>query len=162
MNKLLYNTLIFCCLSATYSCSRETVGVDTIYRAEAAVNAGHNTMAQNSADSIMEYHSENLDVFTPSQLCRLAMVYKKLADNSFTGEETNLAIALKLYKKAFEISADSVILFRRSLTLDDAAAFEVLSSLHAMTDAPVDLAKEEPIDSIGLEGIPYSESAISH
>ena len=161
MKKAYFIFLILCSL-AIYACSTQTTGADAINRAESAINAGEHTLAQQCADSLLHDHGDKLSMLTPSQLCRLALVYKKLADNTLSSEDANTATALNLYKMAFSINADSVIVFRRSLTLDDAAAFEVLSSLQAMADYPADLEAEEPTDSIGLAPEPYDQSATSH
>jgi len=144
------------------ACTASTTGADAIDRAENAIAAGDHNLAQRCADSLIHNGTQKLSKLRPSQLCRLALIYKKLADNALTSEEANTSTALKLYKMAFSQNADSVIVFRRSLTLDDAAAFEVLSSLHAMTDAPVDLEAEEPLDSIGIDTTIYQQPAATH
>lgn len=154
--------IIISAASLLSGCGSRPVAADAILRAENAIYNGNMSTAQECADSLLAFNNENPETLTPSELCRLALIYKKLADNSLTYEDINTTNALKLYKKAFATNADSVIIYRRSLTLDDAAAFEVLSSLHAMADSPVDLEAEEPLDSMGLGDDIYPESATSH
>lgn len=158
MKKTLSFILILFCAAMAASCGSRTVGADVIDRAEHAIIQGDHTAAQRCADSLVLAENDMLSSLSPSQLCRLALVYKKLADNTITNEDVNTATALRIYKMAFTLSADSVIIFRRSLTLDDAAAFEVLSSLNDVAEKPVDLNAAEPVDSIGSETEIYEEA----
>lgn len=103
-------------------------------RAESAMSDGYHDYARVTADSIMGVSEEEFMNFSPVTLCRLAVIYKKLADTGVGSEDADLAIALRCYRRAFALSADSVITFRRGLTLDDAAAFEVLSKLTVASD----------------------------
>ncbi len=162
MKKSLTIILIFFCASIAVSCGSRTVGADVIDRAEHAMARGEHSAAQRCADSLVLAETDMLSALSPSQLCRLALIYKKLADNALTNEDVNTATALRIYKMAFSRSADSVIVFRRSLTLDDAAAFEVLSSLNAVADTPVDLNAVEPVDSTGTETGIYDDAAVCH
>ena len=110
-------------------------------RAESAMSDGYHDYARVTVDSIMGVTEEDFKSFSPVTLCRLAVIYKKLADTGDGSEDADLAVALRCYRRAFALSADSVISFRRSLTLDDAAAFEVLSKLTDVAEMPVDLSE---------------------
>lgn len=127
------------------ACGREGNTALALSRAEAALAVDNMEIARATVDSIVDATEEGLEKLEPVALCRMAVIYKKLADCS-ESEEADLTLALKCYRTAFHQSADSVIAFRRRLKLDDAAAFEVLSMLTVVSDSPVDLDKEEPLD----------------
>lgn len=127
------------------ACGGKAAPEGTLSRAEAFIAAEDFAGARICADSITSGGEAVLRTLSPVTLCRLAVVYKKLSDVPSSGsEDADLAMAMHCYREAFGRSADSVIAFRRSLKLDDAAAFEVLSMLEVVSD------KSQEEDSVYL------------
>ncbi len=73
---------------------------------------------------------------------------QKLADNGDKSlEDYNNDRALTYYAAACTLDADSVEAFRLRVPLEDAAAFDVVSKLHAMEHTAIDLGEHAPQDS---------------
>lgn len=147
ISHIIFSALIIGASLVLDSCAGAGDVGGALSRAESAMSDGYHDYARITADSIMGVTEEEFKSFSPVTLCRLAVIYKKLADTGDGTEDADLAVALRCYRRAFALSADSVISFRRSLTLDDAAAFEVLSKLTDVAEMPVDLSDYSPADT---------------
>lgn len=150
ISHIIFSAIIMGASLAFESCAGAGDVGGALSRAESAMSDGYHDYARITADSIMGVTEDEFKAFSPVTLCRLAVIYKKLADTGEGSEDADLAVALRCYRRAFALSADSVITFRRSLTLDDAAAFEVLSKLTDVAGMPADLSEYSPADSVEI------------
>lgn len=129
------------------ACTSSGGGMTAIDNAEAAIKAADTRRAQKEADSFTA-DTANIKASTATGLCRLAIIYKKLADNGDKSlEDYNNDRALTYYAAACTLDADSVEAFRLRVPLEDAAAFDVVSKLHAMEHTAIDLGEHAPQDS---------------
>ncbi len=129
------------------ACTSPDGGMTAIDNAEAAIKAADTRRAQKEADSFTA-DTANIKASTATGLCRLAVIYKKLADNGDKSlEDYNNDRALTYYAAACTLDADSVEAFRLRVPLEDAAAFDVVSKLHAMEHTAIDLGEHAPQDS---------------
>lgn len=72
---------------------------------------------------------------TVTQLCRMAMVYARLADND-VDPESNIAVAMRFFDKAYSLDADSADAFVATLPVDNQPAARIV--LHLMGSASPD------------------------
>lgn len=71
---------------------------------------------------------------TPSQLCREALIYSRLAEACDSPDDMNTA--LRCYDKALSENADSVRDFTESLDIDNRASFSMLAEIHHALNNP--------------------------
>ena len=129
------------------ACTSSGGGMTAIDNAEAAIKAADTRRAQKEADSFTA-DTANIKASTATGLCRLAVIYKNWPTTATKALKTiTMTVALTYYAAACTLDADSVEAFRLRVPLEDAAAFDVVSKLHAMEHTAIDLGEHAPQDS---------------
>ncbi len=131
--------MILCAVVACFcmSCTGTGNAELDLRSAEMAVAQGDMTAAKSIASHIVD---KNLSDMPASQLCRLSIVYMQMADS--TDVDNNVAMATKLYRKAYETDADSAGMFYSGLSPDNMQYAAMLSSLVGNIDNPYDAFRD--------------------
>lgn len=140
MRKSLYIVSIILLAALAASCTGSTSD-DTIARAEAAVASGDYA----SARCIEPLASDS--ALTPSQLCRIALIYMHLSESDKQRYDDDVTIATQCYMRALHISSDSVDNFWKSMPMSEMPAMNTLNELACAITTPVDIS-ETAADSI--------------
>lgn len=130
--------ILFAALAA--SCSGSAPD-DTIARAEAAVASGDYA----SARCIEPLASDT--TLTPSQLCRIALIYMHMSESDKQRYDDDVTVATQCYMRALHISSDSVETFWQSMPMSELPAMNTLNELACAITSPVDIS-ETAADSI--------------
>lgn len=105
---------------------------DALARAEAAIHASDYDEAREACASLPDSTTEML----PTQLCRKALVYARLADACKQPEDMDIAV--RSYMMALALNPDSVVKFLDTLDAADRADFYLLQELQRAISEPID------------------------
>lgn len=125
------------------SCNGRTEATpDSLDRAEEAFEQGRYAGAQSICDTLMLGNRfEHLDT---RQLCRLALLFMRLAENSTTTEDVNTAFAARSLAAALHRDSDSTVAYIGRMVPEDQAKIMILSALNqAQHSAPEEGEAEE-------------------
>lgn len=125
-------TLIIAAALAACSSASDSKPESALSKAEDAITARNYQDARNACACLSD---TTLDLL-PSQLCRKALVYARLADACKQPEDMDVAI--RSYAQALAISPDSVRYFIDHLTTSDRADFFLLQELQRAIANPVE------------------------
>lgn len=138
-------TLMFLTISVLMLAACSGVGEsDKISYAEALVMDNDYSKAQNECDNLLK--NKQLDSFTAGELCRLAIVYMKLSENSNADE--NVATAIQCYRTAMRLNPDSVVSYFVNVPIEDAQYEATLKFIAKSLDCPMDSIECEIPDSL--------------
>lgn len=127
---------------AAASCRGLDYGGDPITRAEALYLDERYDQVQAACDSLVT--PARIQSLSVDQLCRLTLLFIKLADHS--AEDDNIAMATRCYRDANERSADSVVAFLQTCTLDQQSQLVLLSRIsQSLCERPDSITDETPI-----------------
>lgn len=147
MGKVIFK-LIFISLVFLLACNK-SVADDmefTLRQAEMAVAAGDMITASSIAGKID--YGKNLSGLNAEKLARLSLIYMQIADS--LEPEDNISKAADLYKKAFELDADSAALFFTNVDAEQVGRTMMLSALVKSLEYPDDSIADFEPDSIGV------------
>lgn len=126
-------------LSAAYSCGNSATDIEQqLQRAEMAVAQGDMTAAHSAAEHLIG--NDNLSTLPASQLARLSMVYMQMADSM--DQDSNVAIATDLYRRAYEANPDSAAMFYSEVSPEHMQYATMLSTLVSNIDNPYDMSRD--------------------
>lgn len=109
---------------------------DTISEAEAAISSGD----YRSARSVEHLVSDTTIDLSPSELCRISLIYMHLAENNKTHYDEDVAVAAQCYLKALQLNRDSVESFTQTMSVSELPAMNTLNELAAAITSPVNLS----------------------
>lgn len=111
------------CLMATAACGGR-LPADALDSAEASIALGDTSMARKYC---MELADTSAMALTPSQLCRQAIVYARLAEMADSPDD--MGAAVECYERALRINVDSVNQFVSTLDVGELAYVSVILSV---------------------------------
>lgn len=123
-------------ISIMLSACSTSAPVDTISEAEAAIASGD----YRSARSVEQLVSDTTIDLSPSELCRISLIYMHLAENNKTHYDEDVAVAAQCYLKALQLNRDSVEIFTRTMSVSELPAMNTLNELAAAITSPVNLS----------------------
>lgn len=114
----------------------------TLDKAEQSYRDGRYALAQQLCDSIVL--GERADSMSTAELCRLSLLFMRLADTA--GDiDANTAFAARTLKAALNRNADSTLMFVSSVPVEDQARLAILTAINEAQSAP------EITDTIGYD-----------
>ena len=139
---LLKLTVISALAAAAVSCSGIGSTGDPVTRAEALYEDGRYAEVQTMCDSLVT--PARIDALSVDQLCRLTLMFIKLAD--YSAEDDNIALATRCFRDASERSADSFSAFFQKCPLDQQSQLLLLSRIsQSLEERPDSITDETPI-----------------
>ena len=141
--RLIYFTILFCMITLLGSCGSPTP-TDAISDAEASVASGDFNRARVVQHLISD--TTAMQKLTPSQLCRVALIYMHLAENQKTHFDEDVAVATECYMRALYINSDSVAAFRENMPVSELPAMNTLNELACAITTPVNISDSIPSD----------------
>ncbi len=127
--------LIFAALMV--GCSSQSPS-DAISDAEASLASGDFKRARSVEHLISD--STSAQKLTPSELCRIALIYMHLAENNKAHFDEDVAVATECYLRAMNENADSVAAFSERMPVADLPAMHTLNELACAISSPVNLS----------------------
>lgn len=135
-------TVITAVTAAATSCGGIGQTGDPVTRAEALYEDGRYAEVQTMCDSLVT--PARINSLSVDQLCRLTLMFIKLAD--YSAEDDNIAMATRCFRDAGERSADSVSAFFQKCPLDQQSQLLLLSRIsQSLSERPDSITDETPI-----------------
>ncbi len=108
-----------------------------------------NQKEYNNSQRLCDYIIENNDItnIPHSVLCRLSVIYLKLAEQTKESEDKNTAIATRCYRTAFNLDKDSSNIYFSEIPTEDIKYAILLNSLSNAIDSPCEIHDFEFTDS---------------
>lgn len=134
MIKKLLLALLCPLLATVASCTTggKNEAIDDLREAEAAIALGNMEAARSVASKVIG--DENLNKLSATELARLSLVYMQIADS--TERESSIAQATDLYRKAFDVNADSAATYYSDVTPEMYPYVTMLKTLVGHLDNP--------------------------
>lgn len=137
-----YVILLFISIALSCCGSADTEN-EAISRAESELASGNISEARIECDRIV---AKRYDYLSSSQLCRIAMIYVKLSEQ--TGEEEDMAAATQCFLKAIDVNPDSVNTYLMELSIEEQSHAALLQGLSRSLDRQYDLSDKKSDDSM--------------
>ena len=102
--------------------------------AELAYDNGRYSTAQTICDSIV--NSVGFDSLGVDRLCRLALLYSRLAEHH-GDEEANTAQAAHCFETALSVNADSTLMFMAGAPVEEQARLALISAINEGRKVPI-------------------------
>ncbi len=138
--------LILIAILTLTACS-ESVDTNKVSAIEQFIADKNYESAQDICNDIAD--DADLKEISINELCRLSLAYAKLAEKS--KEDANMAMAIKCYREALLMNADSVAAFFAEIPVDDMPFGEILKALSGAIDTPCDISDYDYEDCIDEE-----------
>lgn len=120
--------------AATVSCSHSAAdGPAVLESAELAYANGRYAGAQTLCDSLIL--SRGFDGLSTEQLCRLSLLFVRLAENH-GNEDSNTAFAARALRAASDRSADSTAMFLSNAPVEDQARLALITAINEGLSRP--------------------------
>lgn len=128
MNHILTAISVFAVFAAAIlqSCGK-TDTPSPLEAAESALETGNYRQAQALCDNLAE--SESFDALSVSQLCRLSLIFARLAEETHGNEDANTASAARSLDAAFVIDPDSVHIFLSQASAEDRGRLALINAI---------------------------------
>lgn len=141
--RTIYLIVLLCVSALLWGCGSQSAA-DSISDAEASVAAGDFKRAR----AVQHLVSDTIAIkdLTPSQLCRIALIYMHLAENQKTHYDEDVAVATECYMRALSMDADSITAFRDNMPVSDLPALHTLNELACAITNPVNISDSIPSD----------------
>lgn len=140
--KNIYLMIIIAVMATLAGCKGGDVS-STVREAEMALADGDMTAARSVADKVLG--PESIEKLTATDLARLSLVYMEMADKE-ADNNTVVATAADLYRRAMKINADSARAFYLSLPPERVPLAVQLFHIVTATDSAQVIPADEPID----------------
>lgn len=129
-------------LALLCGCSQGQSVSERIVAAADAVSQGDNMAARDLCDRVLRQDRDASSPLAVEQLGRLSMLYMRLAEASDDTE--NIGLAVRCYRRAFEINADSARAFCSSVPQGEVGMAMQLASIVGTLDHPADIRDDAP------------------
>lgn len=144
------NLIILSCsiilLAVMFSCRNNEAQMSPIEKAEKALSEGDTAAAQELCDEITQ--STDIEKLSTEELCRLSLLYVRLAETG-DSNEVNTAMAATCLLKAFELDIDSATTFLDNMSNDDRNLMRFITAISEGHTLPF------PTDSLDYEEIAF-------
>lgn len=95
---------------------------------------------------------DSLNDLTTSQLCRLSIIYMRLAENR--DEDVNVAMATRCFHMAMEQDSLEASGLYNDMPIDDQHWIHFLTEMNKVLDSPRDFFSDESTDTVFISGSP--------
>lgn len=109
----------------------------TLQQAENELNFGNVEQAASSCDLLADSTATTL---SPTQLCRVAIMYAKISDLS--EKQDYMASAAKCLDRAMEMDVDSIDHYIESLNIEDQSYVRVIREVTQAINSPCDISRD--------------------
>lgn len=119
------------------SCCTYADPESTLLQAESDLQLGDLERAASSCDQLCDSAATEL---SPTQLCRVALIYAKISEKCEQADY--MAAAAKCFDKAIGICNDSIESYIESLNIEDQSYVRVIREVSRTLNTPVDMSRE--------------------